>query len=98
MTANFSVPEAVADALRGEAQRRLVRPGEVLTDFMRHCWPTYLAECVADDLQPVLDVEALDAETPPDQPAAPHEHSSTNADAMLPLARPDAEACGDTAT
>jgi hypothetical protein len=71
---SVTVPEALYDAIRGEAARRLMRPGEVLADFMRTCWPQYVAGELARDLQPVLDAEAeeptSDTEVTPGLPAA----------------------------
>jgi hypothetical protein len=54
------VSEPAADALRGEANRRLLRPGDVFDDFMRTCWPSYVAASLARDLQPVVDAEVVD--------------------------------------
>jgi hypothetical protein len=56
----IAVPETVADALRGEANRRLVHPGDVLVDFVRSCWPSYVANQLVTDLRPVLDAEGED--------------------------------------
>lgn len=65
---SFKVPVPVADVVRGEASRRCTRPGEVLADFFRRCWPSYVAAELERDLQPVLDVEEddgrFDAERP----------------------------------
>jgi hypothetical protein len=55
----LAVPEPVVDALRGEAARRLCHPGDVLADFVRACWPDYVADRLADDLRPVIDAECV---------------------------------------
>jgi hypothetical protein len=54
------VPEPVVDALRGEAARRLCHPGDVLADFVRACWPNYVADRLADDLRPIIDAERVE--------------------------------------
>ncbi len=57
-SARIMIPLEVHDAIRGEANRRLLQPGEVLTDFVRQCWPAYVAGSLARDLAPVIDVSA----------------------------------------
>jgi hypothetical protein len=95
------VPEPVADALRGEANRRLMRPGEVLTDFLRTCWPHYAAGELARDLRPILDAEIVDvssdAETASGLPeAAPRPISADQVAPSLPPGDPERGPDGGT--
>ena len=75
--ASVQVPEPVADALRGEAARRGCRPGEVLADFVRACWPRFVAGALEKDLRPVVDAELVDdrSSEPADRPALPREEA-----------------------
>lgn len=57
---SLKVPVPVADAIRGEASRRLTRPGEVLTDFVQRYWPAYVADELKRDLCPVIDAVVVD--------------------------------------
>lgn len=73
-SAQLSVPEEVALAVRAEAYRTLRRPGEVLTDWLRRTFPRYVADRLAEDLlHPagglLFDV-AADAEAAPGCPEA----------------------------
>jgi len=100
-TVRLQVPESVADAIRGEANRRLVHPGEVLADFVRTCWPLYVHRQLARDLVPVLDVESIDEAEEREAPPAEAEGATgltlpDQAEARLPPPRSDAEARGDT--
>lgn len=95
----LQVPESVADAIRGEANRRLMHPGEVLTEFVRTFWPRYVQCQLARDLTPVLDVEEVDrpeemATPPAEAEGASRLISPDQAEPSLPLPRPEAEACG----
>jgi hypothetical protein len=40
---SLSVPDELAAAVRAEAARRVCRPADVLLDFLRRCWPEYVA-------------------------------------------------------
>lgn len=59
-TFTVTLPPEVAAAVDAEAYRRLVRRGDVLAEFVRTCWPTYLANVLAQDLASVLDAEEVD--------------------------------------
>jgi len=63
----FHVPQEVADALRAEAYRTLRRPGEVLVDFVRTCWPDFIAGRLRTELRhpaTVIDVVAVETVRP----------------------------------
>lgn len=66
---NLKVPVPVADAIRGEANRRMVRPGDVLIDFVRRHWPEYVAGELARDLRPAIDAVAVDEDGDGSPPA-----------------------------
>jgi hypothetical protein len=44
-----------------EASRQLRRPSEILTDFVRACWPGYIADRLRHDLAHPLDGQIIDA-------------------------------------
>lgn len=46
----LAVPDEVARAVEAEALRRMVRPGAVLTDWLRRTFPQYVAGRLAEDL------------------------------------------------
>ena len=69
----LSVPEEVADAVRSEALRQRCRPGEILIDFVRQCWPRYVAEELHQDLTRPAARQVIDAvsEVSPNTATAP---------------------------
>jgi hypothetical protein len=68
---DLRVPEEVADVVRAEASRRLCRPGEVLVDFVRRCWPAYVAEVVGRDLRGAEVVDVKGRNVGPPRPLMP---------------------------
>lgn len=61
MSDHLAVPEEVAEAVRAEARRQLRRPGEILTDFIRACWPDYVAGRLRHDFTHPLDGRVIEA-------------------------------------
>ena len=45
----IGVPEEVAHAVRAEALRQCRRPAEVLSDWLRNTFPTYVANAMQKD-------------------------------------------------
>jgi hypothetical protein len=57
----LTASEEVVDALRGEAARRLTRVRDVLDDFVRCCWPEYVAHRLRRDLDHPIAAQLIDA-------------------------------------
>lgn len=65
------VPEEVHAAVRAEAGRQLRPPGDVLTDFLRACWPDYVAGRIRADFTNPHAGPVIDVSSRPDRQALP---------------------------
>lgn len=63
------VPEEVHAAVRAEANRQLRHPGDVLTDFLRACWPDYVAGRIRADFTNPHAGQVIDTIPRPDRQA-----------------------------
>lgn len=84
---SVTLPDPMAQALRAEAYRQGRRLGDVLSRWMVATWPQYVADAVGGDLWPVLDVEAVEDDTPdasrPGLPARADSHTLTDATTVV---------------
>lgn len=58
-----SIPIELADAIDAEAWRTGRQRHEILVDWLRRTWPSYVAGRITADFAPVIDVEPGHAET-----------------------------------
>jgi hypothetical protein len=60
-TVAFHVPDEVAEAVRHEALREMRRPGDVLAEFLRWGWPSFVKERLSRDLGIPIEADSADA-------------------------------------
>lgn len=65
-TINVKLPADLDRAIRAEASQRLssrgtlMRPGEVIAEALRTCWPDFVAQRIGRELGIVLEAEVVD--------------------------------------